>query len=1481
MHVSRHFTRVGESPYAGVNFIPRTSRITKLDGSIVFEAKDVMVPDTWDQTSVDMLAQKYFRRKGCDFSHENSLNNSIYAYSIRIADPDYFDSFRSQRPRDYENDLRETIHRIVGAWTHFGESNGYFDAGNAQAFYDEMSYMMATQVFAPNSPQWFNGGLNYAYGITGEAQGHFYTDPVTGITQASKDAYSFPQLGACFILGVNDSLVADGGIADLWLRETRLFKFGSGAGSNFSALRGKDEPLSGGGVSSGLLSFLKVGDAVGGAIKSGGTCLAPYTKVYTSTGAFEVQDLANKGEEFVVLSYDPAAKRYKAKKATAYKSGFKRVVRVTTDKGQFDLSYDHPFLLSSGEYVEAEKLFTGQSLFACSVDRSHHGYLRVGLRDGKKGKDFLHRMVVRDVLGEELKFPEKVVHHVDGDKWNNAVGNLEVRSLADHSKPHGDETVAAKQHAFQVRSFSKDGSDNGMHSSSDFWKDAEAVDSYKKKQGSILARSGRAAVMQMHAGTQRMMNVGFKLLNMGEDISTFENYLAARMRVFARIPSPEKVFKSITDRFGGYDGFLKALSDNNHRVVSVETVGSMDVYDVSVQCGSVDAPVASSGHNFVIWSGDSRTGRGIVVHNSRRAAKLLALDVDHPDVEDFIDWKVNEERKVASLAVGSKLLRSTWASMVAAYETTDALNASDPKENPALAKAIKSARSAFVPGPFLDQCLRRLQQRDTAPDVYEYNMDWDGEGYGTVTAMNANNSIRATDAFMNAVMEGKDWDLKWRTNGKVCKTLKARSLWKRISRAAWMCADPGLQFHDTYNNWNTIAEEGPIRATNPCSEFSAPDNTSCNLASVNLCRFLENGRSESVWDSNGYKHACYLITIALEITVAMAQYPTEAIARNTFEQRHLGLGFANLGSLLMRLGLPYDSTEGRNLAATLTAILTGVAFGCSADMAGELGPFPVYDRNRRHIARVLQNHYLAAFNQSRDFVGLNPDVTTACLPLTSRIPLTMGLLGEAREVWGMAMIKSSKTGLRNAQVSVLAPTGTIGLLMGCDTTGVEPDFSLVKFKKLAGGGYMKLVNSAVPTALKNLGYGDSMIEDIVDHISGESILKGHTDGINKRDLLANGNYTLGVLEAWDKELKTSFDPAFVLPVAELVAKFGKDRTDAFLLSVGGRGTVEGARHLLPEHLAIFDCANPCGKGVRSIHYSGHLKMMAVCQPFISGSISKTINMPTDATERDIADAYMLAWVSGIKAVALYRDGSKFSQALATSLAALDGIDAVEDADVQDDKVKAMAEVATANFLQHGHRVKLPSRRVGVTQSVHIGNTKVYLRTGEYPDGTLGEIFLDTHKEGAAFRAVMNAFAISISIGLQYGVPLEEFVDAFTFTKFEPAGMVRGHDVIKMSSSVLDFIFKDLAITYLGRYDLANIKPDDNPEAYANLKPVVAGIPNPPRDTPIMTTKSRSANVIAKEHGFTGDPCAECGHLTLVRSGTCLRCNTCGATTGCS
>ena len=1207
MKIERKFTKAGQDAYADIEFVTTSSEIRNPDGTVVFHLENVEVPKSWSQVASDVIAQKYFRKAGVPVALKTVREKDVPEFLWRsIAE-------KSDTEKTGETSAKQVFNRLAGAWAYWGWKGGYFTTEeDASAYYDEMRYMLANQMAEPNSPQWFNTGLHWAYGIDGPSQGHHYVDYKTGKLVKSNSAYEHPQPHACFIQSVSDDLVNEGGIMDLWVREARLFKYGSGTGTNFSSLRGEGEALSGGGKSSGLMGFLKIGDRSAGAIKSGGT--------------------------------------------------------------------------------------------------------------------------------------------------------------------------------------------------------------------------------------------------------------------------------------------------------------------------------------------------------TRRAAKMVICDADHPDIEEFINWKVKEEQKVASIVAGSKMHEQRLNEIFSAIRAWDGSteDAVDPTKNDTLKKAIREAKKVAIPETYVKRVLDYARQGYTSIEFPTYNTDWDSEAYASVSGQNSNNSIRVTDAFLKAVEEDGDWDLIRRTDGSVAKTIKARDLWQDVGHAAWACADPGIQFHDTVNAWHTCPEDGEIRGSNPCSEYMFLDDTACNLASMNLLTFLKDGK----FQSDDYMHATRLWTVTLEISVLMAQFPSKEIAQRSYDFRTLGLGYANIGGLLMNMGYGYDSDEGRALCGALTAIMTGVSYATSAEMASELGTFPGYAKNADHMLRVIRNHRRAAQAATDGYEAL----AVKPVPLDHANCPDKSLIDLSVAAWDNALAMGEQHGYRNAQVSVIAPTGTIGLVMDCDTTGIEPDFALVKFKKLAGGGYFKIINHSVPSALLKLGYGSAEVEEIVSYAVGHGTI-GNAPVINHTSLIGNG-FGKAELDKIEGALGTAFDIRFVFnqwtlgeefctkvlgipqvklndPSFDMLRHLGYTRAeiDAANDHVCGTMTLEGAPHLKEEHMHIFDCANPCGKkGKRYLSVNSHITMMAAAQSFISGAISKTINMPNDATIEDCQKAYELSWSLGTKANALYRDGSKLSQPLAAALIE-DDEDAAEILETGTPHEKAaviaekIVEKVVIKEIIKTEREKMPERRKGYTQKAIVGGHKVYLRTGEYTDGSLGEIFIDMHKEGAGFRAMMNNFAIAVSVGLQYGVPLDEFVDAFTFTKFEPSGMVQGNDSIKNATSILDYIFRELAVSYLDRTDLAHVKPEGAsfddlhkgdegtnvadvsedsatkslemlksisstgylrkrlPQELMTLKPSAEGAPmalDITTEADAVVTESVAAPVTtmdertkAKMQGYEGEACGDCGNYTLVRNGTCMKCNTCGATSGCS
>lgn len=1084
---------------------------------------------------------------------------------------------------------------------------------DAAIFRDELQAVFINMLASPGSPVWYNAGLT-----------------PEGVK---------PQCSSCFIQSVQDDLDS---IMDLARNEVMLFRNGSGTGTNFSGLRAASEPLTRGGEASGPISFMKGLDAFAGVIRSGGACLAPHQRVYTvDLGPVAVKHLADTCQDFQVLSYDPPANRYKVKTARAWRSGFKKVVRITTDKGIFDLSEDHPVRLSTGHYAPAGTLEAGWSLFACSV-WDNKGYLEVSLRTGKREHTALHRLVAQDVLGVSRN-DKLVIDHLDGDRYNNHPSNLALKTQSEHARRHNNEAVADGIHVFQKVKFSHRGPLNGMHREGSFWKDPDRVMQYRQIQREhILKDSNRARKQQDTATRVRVLKGAFRILNNGYSIDTFEDYLQGRRALGIAIDSKAKVLKRLEKRFGSYEQFRQEVAASNHRVLSVKILGSMDVYDVEVDCPSEDDKSPNSGHNFVIWQGDSKTGSGIAISNTRRAARMCILNIDHPDIEAFIHIKEQANKDAFALVAGGAREKTKW---------------SDPK------------------GP---------QQN--------------------VFYQNANNSVRLTDAFMEAVEADEAWHTNWVVTGEVAKTYRARDLMRQIAEASWACGDPGVQFDDTINRWHTCPKNGRINASNPCSEHLFLDESSCNLASIDLKRFMipegTVGKSPGMlFDVDKYVHVIRLLITAMDITVGEASYPTPEIERNSLLFRPLGLGFCDLGSLLMRLGIPYDSDEGRLLGGILASILGAASYLQSAVLAESLGPFHYYSLNKDDVLRVIRAHA----NMSE------------VLTESSQYSRWEWMAKYAEDVWRQALEMAEKHGVRNAQVTLMAPTGTIRNWMCADTTGIEPESGLVVYKSLAHGGTIKYTCPMVEDALKSLGYLEEQIAPILKYVQENS-------------------------------------------------------------------RIEGAPGLDSKHYLVFDTAFVNPGGTRYISVNGHIDMMAMIQPFLSGAISKTVNYPNNATVDDFLAGYHRAWKAGLKSLAFYRDGCLLDSPLSTV-----------------DK-SITVSVEPVETLTTPARRRLPDERAAITHKFSVSNYEGYLTVGLYEDGKPGELFIVMNKQGSIISGLMDAFATAISMNLQYGVPLNVLVKKFQHTRFEPSGFTNNKD-LPIASSVIDYIFRWLEKKFVSQQSM--------------------------------------------------------------------------------
>jgi ribonucleoside-diphosphate reductase alpha chain len=1527
MRIARRFTKEGQSPYAGIQFEQRVSEIKNPDGSTVFRQDGISVPAEWSAVATDILAQKYFRKSGV---------------------PQYAPDGKPLLDREGrpvlggERDARQVFHRLAGCWMHWGEKYGYFDTpSDARAFYDELCSMLASQVAAPNSPQWFNTGLHYGYGLSGPAQGHYYVDPDTGILTRASSAYERPQPHACqpyhALVSTPDGPVPIGQIVTKGLIGLEVYD-GRDEGTGTTRVVAVKE--------NGERAVFRLELKNGVAVEATGDHLV--WAIVNGVAAWRRVDEVEPGAALCLSTRtDVVRASREAEMDEAILVGW---LQADGFVGQDGLGAEHSLAVEFTTIDKDELDFVVERVHR--VFEGVHYHVR-SMETRTPGLD-IHRI---RLYGERLRpFVEKY-------------GLL--RSSADHTVPpmilrSGREAQAAylralfqAQGTVRLRSYWARLADITLTTTSAGL--AHGVQALLLNLG-IYSKVGRGAETREGRRTPYVISIAH-----AEPRARFRDLIG-----FVSDDKRERLETACSDQFAGKR--LGALREEP--VVRVECVGVQPVYDIQTESGqylshnvivhncfiqSVADDLVNDGGIMDLWTREARifkygSGSGTNFSSlrgeneplsgggkssglmsflkigdraagaiksggtTRRAAKMVILDLDHPDILNFIRWKVVEEQKVAALVTGSRLTKRRLQAVLGAARTPAGLEA-DPRKNPALRAAVREARAAMVPEGYIQRVLQLAGQGVRELDFPEYDTDWDSEAYYTVSGQNSNNSVRVPNTFYDVLARRGQWELKRRTDGKSAGFVPAEQLWDEIAHAAWACADPGVQYDTTINEWHTCPEDGRINASNPCSEYMFLDDTACNLASINLVKFL---REDGSFDVDGFRHACRLWTAVLEISVLMAAYPSPAIAQRSWDYRTLGLGYANMGTVLMRKGIPYDSPEAIAICGALTAVMCGEAYATSAEMARDLGPFPGFPRNQAAMLRVMRNHRRAAYRgPAAEYEGLSiapHGIDPAHCPAP--------LLQAARETWDRAVALGEQFGYRNAQVTVLAPTGTIGLVMDCDTTGIEPDFALVKFKKLAGGGYFKIINQSLPVALETVGYPAGQIDDIVAYCVGRKTLRG-APAINHETLRAKGFDDEG-LRRIETAIETAFDISFAfnawtLGEGYIAAHLGLNEAQLaewngnLLRALGftaaeieaandyccGTMTVEGAPHLKAEHLAIFDCANRCGKrGVRFIATEAHIRMMAAAQPFISGAISKTINMPQDATIEDVKWAYDLAWRGMLKAVALYRDGSKLSQPLNSTTDEEDERAAALDVEAVAEK---MTERVVTQYLRERHR--LPDRRKGYTQKAVVGGHKVYLRTGEYEDGSVGEIFLDMHKEGAAFRSLMNCFAIAISLGLQHGVPLEEFVDAFVFTRFEPNGMVKGNDRIKMSTSVIDYVFRELAITYLGRTDLSHVPDDDLRADAVGSRPgegpvaAPAPAPAPPAARPAtpqvaaaraivpmsggsggvaaQAMKSLSASEMARLKGYEGDPCGECGQFTMVRNGTCLKCITCGTTTGCS
>lgn len=1568
MKFDRHYTKESwNTPYDAIPFESRKSEIKNPDGSKVFSMSNVMVPASWSQVATDIIAQKYFRKAGVPAVMKTVTEKGVPKWLQRrdaddaeLAKLPENDRFRG------ENDSREVFSRLAGCWTYWGWKNNYFTTeADAKVFYDELCYMLANQMVAPNSPQWFNTGLHWAYGINGPAQGHYYVDAKTGELRKSEDAYTHPQPHACFIQSVSDDLVNEGGIMDLWVREARLFKYGSGTGTNFSDLRGEDEKLSGGGKSSGLMSFLKIGDRAAGAIKSGGT--------------------TRRAAKMVTLDLDhPDIEQYitwkvkEEEKVAAIVAGSK----ITEKHLKNIIRLCHTPVEIEGRMYNS----------AVSRDPKKHKELGRAIKNAKGDfvpLNYIERVIQLAAQGfTDIEFEtydtdwnSEAYATVSGQNSNNSV--RVPNSFMEAVKEDGEWNLYGRIEKRKASEEGRDPKPMKTLKASELWDDI----AYAAWASADPGTQYHDTINEWHTCP---VDGPIKASNPCVTADTFVTTDRGLERIGVIV---------------GQSRGIKSLDGKHHWVENIFPTGNKDVYSMMTTAGyrvdltadhqvytlnRGDVPASQLTKDDVVMlvkgefgtesTGSTETAQliGLLVGDgcitnlnetdalgNRRRVGFLNMSRDEADVLSWANDHINELRenlgehqKYGDVHDGGTTLRVSVGAprILALLEEFAVLDAgSDQKQLRDLTFRLnREEQAALLRGLFTaDGCVANYGGKSQYVALDSCSLDLMRHvqllllNFGIKAKLYQN---RRAGELVSMLPDGKGGtkaypvqqmhSLRISKNSRILFEEYVGFMEESPKAAQLTALNRNVAAYresltDTVASLTHIGRQDVFDLTEPethhftangiavhnCSEYMFLDNTACNLASMNLIKYYD--ADTETFDVEGYRYTTRLWTVVLEISVLMAQFPSKEIAELSYEFRTLGLGYANIGTLLMIQGIPYDSKEALAITGALTSIMHMRSYATSAEMAKELGTFPGYDRNREHMLKVIRNHRRAAYNlPDSDYEGL----TIKPMGIDAEICPDY-LLKAAQEDSDLALTMGEEHGYRNAQVTVIAPTGTIGLVMDCDTTGIEPDFALVKFKKLAGGGYFKIINQSVPAALKRLGYSAKESDAIIKYAKGHGTLKGCPT--MSHDRLRAVGFTDDKIQAIEEQLPGAFELKFafnhftlgedfcknVLHISDaqlsdwnfdLLRHIGFTKRDVDEANdyVCGTMTLEGAPLLKDEHLPVFDCANKCGKkGTRYISAIGHIHMMAAAQPFISGAISKTINLPNEATVEDIKSAYMISWEKMIKANALYRDGSKLSQPLNTLSSAIDDIEdeapevvAPEVAQVQD------AIVKTAERIIHKYvaeRKRLPNRRGGYTQKSKIGGQNVYLRTGEYDNGQIGEIFIDMHREGAAFRSLMNCFAISISLGLQHGVPLEEFVDAFVFTKFEPSGMVVGNPQIKMTTSVIDYIFRELAVTYLGRHDLAHVGPedilqrtlrpmenDDDVDA-PGMAPIASYPPLTVESAPVLVPASakddgfQSKFERARQMGYTGDACSDCGSMTMVRNGTCLKCNTCGATSGCS
>jgi ribonucleoside-diphosphate reductase alpha chain len=1651
MKITRRFTHAGQDPFASVTYEKRTSRISNPDGSVVFEMNDAEIPSQWSQLATDIMVSKYFRKAGVPQVDEHGQVLRDQAGNV-VTGP--------------EKSAKQVINRLAGCWRYWGEKYGYFDtAEDATAFYDELVYMLLHQMCAPNSPQWFNTGLNFAYGITGPAQGHYYVDPKSGELQKSRDAYSHPQPHACqpyrapistphgpipigkivndklvgmevydgrdggsgttrvlavkfngtkivhrvvledggiveatadhlvyvkysdgmggrwvrvdamepgmrmvrvardreaearaaevqaqqteedekktavtvrvrmlrevavkridnagpqpvydiqtesgqylcdniivhncFIQSVSDDLVNAGGIMDLWTREARLFKYGSGTGSNFSRLRGENEPLSGGGKSSGLMSFLKIGDRAAGAIKSGGTTRRAAKMVCLDLDHPDVESFIN-------------WKVREELKVAAMVEGIKllpKEQRELAQKLKLKLDYD----------------FNGEAYFTVSGQNSNNS-VRIPNRffkaleedgdwtltwrtNGKAAKTVKARELWDQIAFAAWRCADPGVQYDDTiNQWHTCPQSGPIR--ASNPCVTGDTRVLTPGGIWRRI-------DQMIHLPTRVVTNLHGQEIHVT-DGAFPTGTREVFELRTIGGYSVKVTGDHRIWTRtrgwveAKDLSTSDEIkLPSKAACVEQIGEPQdpKFFQLLGLFLSEANGSLSALRlehclkdaaqvDDFARYV-VDNWGERLYADDYVNRAMVDGFDGEEAGNTLTAT----------VTNRRILSRLKAF----VRVVDGVA-RLSDEAFTAGLAAQRHLLRSLCSADANVSNGTIELTSSSrglledvqllllgfgvKSEISSLKSEIGNRQSAIAN----DETGGGAAENGALPDRHESSI----EGHGPRSVVRGDAESRRHGLRIDPG--------SLRSFGRHIGLLPGRKLEQLAASISFAIAsDESEGNFDHVASFTSMGRRQVFDLTEPhtgsfiangltvhnCSEYMFLDDTACNLASLNVLTFFD--PEARGFDVEGFKHAVRVWTIVLEVSVLMASFPSEPIARLSYEFRTLGLGYANLGAMLIQAGIPYDSEKGRAICGALTAILTGESYATSAEMARELGAFPGYERNKTDMLRVMRNHRRAAYDVAHNApakkamggyehldiepVGITQGEFADNDPMAPR-----SLLNAARECWDRALYLGERHGYRNAQTTVIAPTGTIGLLMDCDTTGVEPDFALVKFKKLAGGGYFKIANQSLRPALVNLGYEPQQIHDILRYVMGTLTL--HDAPHISYERLERLGFTRDELEKIEASLPGTFEISFAFspwslgeevmkrfeipesdwqqPSFNLLRRLGftKKQIEEANDLICGRGTVEGAPHLKEEHLPVFDCANKCGKtGKRYIAVEGHIRMMAAAQPFISGAISKTINLPNEASVEDIENSYQLSWKLGLKANALYRDGSKLSQPL--NIKSDEGLDnedlggaeeedqeavAAAKDEVATDVARAAAAFSQAEDLQsqianrqiesdnlspaHTHivekiveriverplRRRLPDTRHAMTHKFDVAGHEGYITVGLYEDGQPGEVFIRIAKEGSTIGGLMDTIATLVSVSLQYGVPIESLVRKFEHVRFEPSGMTRNPE-IPIAKSLTDYIFRWMAMEFVPGYRAAHAPKREKRRGDAPSSPLPPG-----------------------------------------------------------